>query len=143
MDVKVEQAPARDLLAQNAEAPLAGRRFELAELSSSMSVEALCDQATTAEISSEANGWTGANLGGYSDPALDAACAQVMASLPGSQDYAPARQTALRLFADQLLILPLFPDARFALIRPDLNGPVDGFGQWSLLQGIEDFRPGP
>jgi ABC-type transport system substrate-binding protein len=143
MDVTVQQAPARDLLAQNAEALFSGRRFQLAEVSSTMSVEALCALSVTDGISSEANGWTGSNLGGYSDPAMDAACAAVAASLPGSADYVSTRQTALRIFSEQLLVLPLFPYARLADIRPDLSGFTSRFDPWSQLQNVEDFRLEP
>jgi peptide/nickel transport system substrate-binding protein len=143
MDVSVVQAPGRDLFAQNAEAVLAGRRFDLAELSSPMSVEALCSLARTEEISSDANGWTGSNLGGYSNPALDEACSVVQVSLPGTEEYTISRQTALRIFSEDLPVLPIFPHVRFTMTRPDLTNVTTGFGQASELQNIEGFRLEP
>jgi ABC-type oligopeptide transport system substrate-binding subunit len=131
------------LLAQSAEAVHSGRRFELAELSSPMSVEALCALAGTSVISSEANGWSGSNLSGFSDPDFDAACERVQASLPGMPDYTASRQTVLSLFAEQVPVWPLFYQVRFTLARPDLAGIQTGFGQASELQNIESFRLEP
>ena len=143
MDVTVAQSAARDLLAQNADAALSGRHFDLAELSSPMSVDTLCALAATDRISSEANGWSGTNFGGYSNSDLDAACAEVKVSLPGTQENITSSQTAVRLFSEGLPVFPLFYDTGFTLARPDLAGILTGFGQVSELQNIESFRPGP
>jgi peptide/nickel transport system substrate-binding protein len=143
MDVSVTQMPARDLFAQNVDAVLAGRHFELAELSSPMDVETLCGLAITAEISADANGWSGTNQGGYTNPAFDAACATVQNSLPGTSDYTTSRQTALRIFSNDLPVIPLFYTASFTLAKPNLAGILTGFGQANELQNIESFKPAP
>jgi peptide/nickel transport system substrate-binding protein len=142
MDVHVVQAAARDLFAQNAEAFLAGRRFSVAELSSAMSVEELCALGTSDEIPAEANGWSGTNLSGFSDPAFDQACAAVRGSLPGTQDYQTSRQTALRIFSENMPAFPLYYSTGFTLARADLAGLLTGFSQSSELQNIESFKPG-
>ncbi|HTX89989.1 MAG TPA: peptide ABC transporter substrate-binding protein [Anaerolineales bacterium] len=143
MDVTVVQSPVRDLFAQNADAALAGRKFELAELSSSMDVETLCGLAGGAEVPSESNGWSGTNLSGYSNPLFDQACATVERSLPGSADYTTSRQTALRIFSEDLPVFPLFYLSGFTLARAGIAGILTGFGQSSELQNIESFKPGP
>ena len=143
MDVTLVQAPTRDLLAQNADAPLSGRRFDLAEFSSPLGVEGVCALMESSQISSQANGWSGSNLDGYSDPFLDDICARVRASLPGTDDYITSRQSALQVFAEHLPYLPLFEYTRFTLARTDLAGLMTGFGEASELQNIESFRWGP
>lgn len=139
MSVSVEQSPARDLLAQTAESVLSGRRFQLAEVSAPLGVETLCALGLTEHISSEANGWSGANLGGYSNPQFDAACAAVAASLPGEADYLASRQEVLRLVMEDLPILPLFVQTRFLLAAPALSGPDLPGG----MQNLEAFRLEP
>jgi len=136
INVNVQTAPARDLLAQNADALLSGRHFDLALLSAPMDVEALCDMAVTEQISGEANGWSGTNLGGYSNVLFDAACVQVRASLPGTAEYTTSRQTALLLFSQAELIVPLFRYTGFTLTSPALSGLENGW------QAIESFRLG-
>ncbi len=139
MEVNVIQAPARDLLAQTAEAPLSGRKFQMAVISAPLGVESLCALGMTNRISSESNGWSGSNLSGYSNPQFDSACAAVSTSLPGEAQYLTSRQEVLRLMMQDLPILPLFVQTRFlvassALIGPELPGGI---------QNLEIFRLEP
>lgn len=136
MEVTIFQATGRDLFAQDTEAPISGRRFDLALFSSPMSVETLCAMTTTAEISADTNGWTGSNVGGYANPTLDAVCAEVRDSLPGSLEYTVSRQTVLRILAEDLPILPLFYYVDFTLSRSALTGLENGW------QDLESFRLG-
>jgi ABC-type oligopeptide transport system substrate-binding subunit len=108
-----------------------------------MDMETLCGLATTVEISSDANGWSGTNLSGYSNPVFDSACAAVQNSLPGTADYTTSRQTALRIFSNDLPVIPLFYDASFTMAKANLAGILTGFGQASELQNIESFKPAP
>ncbi|MBI4732731.1 MAG: hypothetical protein HY781_11535, partial [Chloroflexi bacterium] len=139
MEVTLVQSPARDLLAQTPEAVLSGRRFDLAEISSATGIESLCALAGTAGISSEANGWSGTNLSGYSNPVFDAACAAARVALPGAPEYTSTRQEILRIFSDDLPLLPLFLQTRFLLAVPGLSGPDLPGG----MQALESFRLEP
>ncbi len=139
MDVTFVQSPARDLLAQTPEAMLSGRRFDLAEISSATGIESLCALAGTAGISSESNGWSGTNLSGYSNPAFDAACAAARVALPDTPEYTSTRQEILRIFSDDLPLLPLFLQTRFLLAVPGLSGPDLPGG----MQALESFRLEP
>ncbi len=139
MDVSVEQYPARDLLAQTADSLLSGRKFQLAEVSAPLGVESLCALGVSEHISSEANGWSGANLGGYSSPQFDSACAAALASLPGEPDYVSSRQEVLRLLSEDLPILPLFVQTRFLLAAPGLAGSELPGG----MQNLESFQLEP
>lgn len=136
MGVTVTNAPSRDLLAHSPEALLSGRHFNLALLSAPMTVESFCAIATTSQISGEANGWSGTNLSGYSNVLLDAACEQVGSSLPGTEEYTTSRQTALVIFSQAELIVPLFRYTGFTLSDPALTGLENGW------QALETFRLG-
>jgi ABC-type transport system substrate-binding protein len=140
MKVGIKQSPPRELLAQNPSSLLSGRNFEIALTSSEMNMESICGLAITDEISSEQNGWSGSNLGGYSIPSLDTACAQMQTYLPGSDEYLTFSQTAIRLFSEAIPIFPLFYFSGFTLARSDLNGIQTGFSQFSELQNIESFQ---
>jgi peptide/nickel transport system substrate-binding protein len=140
--VMLESAPARDLFAQNAEAAGSGRRFELLETASPMTVDGLCGLAETERISGEANAWSGSNLSGYSLPALDDACSSMRAALPGTEDYIASRQAVLRIMNETIPLLPLFVYTNFTVARSDLLGVTTGLGQGEL-QDLERFRWGP
>jgi ABC-type transport system substrate-binding protein len=137
--VNLVQAPGRDLLAQSQEALIAGRRFDLAEMSSALGVEALCALGGSTEIAGPTNSWSGRNLSGYSDPAFDASCRALDNSLPGTPEYITIRQTVIFLFYRAIPDLPLFVRTNFTLARPDLAGISSGLGQ-NELQQIEEFR---
>jgi peptide/nickel transport system substrate-binding protein len=67
-------------------------------------------------------GWTGTNVGGFSEVAYDAACALATWSLPGEPDYVRAHHRAQRLFAELLPALPLYRPVTFLATRSDLEG---------------------
>jgi peptide/nickel transport system substrate-binding protein len=123
MEVSLLQSPARDLLAQTPEALLSGRRFDLAETSSPLGIEALCDLGLTSEIASEANGWSGTNLSGYSNPVFDAACTASAAAIPGMAEYLSSRQAVLRILNQDMPIVPLFLHTRFVVAVASLFNP--------------------
>lgn len=137
--VMLENAPARDLFAQNEAAIGSGRRFDLLETASPMNIDGLCGLAETDRISGEGNAWSGSNLSGYSLPALDDACARMRASLPGTEDYTASRQAVLRIMNDTVPVLPLFVYVNFTVSRSDLSGVTTGLGQGEL-QDLERFH---
>jgi ABC-type transport system substrate-binding protein len=139
MDVTFLQAPEGELLAQTPEAVLSGRRYSLAEISSPVGIESLCALAGTSGISSETNGWTGANLSGYSNPAFDTACEAARGTLPGTPEFISTRQQILRVLSEDVPILPLFLKTRFLLSAPGLSGPELPGG----LQEMESFQLQP
>jgi ABC-type oligopeptide transport system substrate-binding subunit len=86
-------------------------------------------------VPAEVNLWTGANLTGLSDPALDAACAAALAQ-PASAEAVKASEQA---FAAALPSVPLYYQLHIALTRPDLCGlALDPTGR-SLLWNLEQI----
>ncbi|MCS7011538.1 MAG: ABC transporter substrate-binding protein [Anaerolineales bacterium] len=122
-DVSVERASVQELLGQRAEAMIAGRRFQAAELAASTSITSLCERGRSDQIPSEVNGWSGLNVSGYVNPSLDLACARLASSFPGTSEYLSAYREMLRIFSEELPLVPLFLHHRFWLAQPDLSFP--------------------
>ena len=119
---------------------LYGRRFDLAEFAWFTAQIPSCDLYSSSEVPSEANGWRGDNVGGYSTPEYDAACQSALAALPGSADYDTYHRRALSLFAADLPALPLVARTFFVVARPDLVGPVADPTELVETWNIEEWR---
>lgn len=140
MDVGVIQEPAREIFAQNAEATLTGRHFDLAEYSLPGRWLPPCEIGLSASIPSEANYWSGVNLSGYSNSDYDAVCQAALTFLPGTPEFVGAHQEALRILSADLPVLPLFAHVGFLMTRPELDGLTITFGQGSELIEIESLH---
>lgn len=136
VEVVPQQASTQELFAQEASALIAGRRFQMAELSSPVGVRALCERGRSDLISSEANGWSGLNVSGYVNPRLDEACQRVSVFLPGTPEHLAARQEIARILEEDLPFVPLFLHHRFWLTQPGLTFPTEAGG----LQQFEALR---
>jgi peptide/nickel transport system substrate-binding protein len=117
---------------------LFGRQFDLAEFSWAAGSRPGCVLFTTAQIPTAANLWTGANLTGLSDPALDAACSAALAQ-PNSMEAARAAEQA---FASALPAIPLYYQLSIAITRPDLCGLALDPTARSLLWNLEQVNWG-
>jgi peptide/nickel transport system substrate-binding protein len=115
------------------EGPLFGRRFDLAQFSWEAGARPGCALFTGAQVPAEVNLWTGANLTGLNDPALDAACSAALAQ-PASPDTAKAAEEA---FAAALPVVPLYYQLHIAVTRPDLCGLALDPTSRSLLWNLE------
>jgi peptide/nickel transport system substrate-binding protein len=140
MDVALVQAPARDLFAQDPQAALTGRHFDLAQYSFPGRWTPPCEIALAASIPSADTYWDGENLSGYANPAYEAACVAASHSLPGEPAYAAALRETLRIFSADLPVLPLFAHVRFVMTRPDLSGMHPAQFQGSEMIPVETFR---
>lgn len=136
MEVVPQQASTQELFAQEASALIAGRRFQMAELSAAVGAWTICERVRSDLISMEANGWSGTNVSGYVNPQLDAACVQIAAYLPGTPEHLAARQEMARILEEDLPFVPLFLHHRFWLTRPNLTFPAEAGG----LQQFEALR---
>jgi peptide/nickel transport system substrate-binding protein len=137
MDVAVIQQPGREIFAQDPQAALTGRHFDLAEYSSPGRWLPPCEIGLSTSIPSETNYWNGSNLSGYSNPEYDAVCQAALLSLPGTPEYADSHREALRIFSADLPVLPLFVHFSFIMTRPDVGGLTISYTQGSELTGIE------
>ncbi len=114
--------------ADGPEGPLFGRQFDLAAFPWLISVEPNCALYLSSQIPGPANGWNRNfnNETGFSDPEFDAVCEAALAALPGTPEYDENHREALRLWSEQMPIIPLFMRLKVAATRPGiLNFVVD------------------
>jgi peptide/nickel transport system substrate-binding protein len=111
-----------EFLAEGAEAPVFGRRFDIAQFAWVAGVEPRCDLYLCSEVSSEENGWAGLNASGFCNEEYDAACTAALQLLPGQPGYEQFHMQAQQIFAEQLPVVPLYARLKTAATRPDLKG---------------------
>jgi peptide/nickel transport system substrate-binding protein len=119
-DLGIEVVPQyvslNDLVASTADAPLAGRRFDLAEFGWLVDLDPACELYLSSAIPNQANNWEGYNHTGYANPDYDAACNTALATL--TAERAPYFYTAQQIFSQELPVFPLFQRALLAVTRP-------------------------
>jgi peptide/nickel transport system substrate-binding protein len=98
---------------------LFGRRFDLAEFAWVNRIQPNCGLYLSGNITGPEGegfgGWNNVNVSGWANDAYDAACRQALALLPGTPGYEENHQQAMRLFAQELPALPLFPSLKAAV----------------------------
>jgi len=99
-----------------------GRLYDLAEYAWRTGVTPPCDLFLGNQLPTAENNWTGQNNTGFNDPVYDAACIQQLQSMFGDPGYARSVHDAQRIFADQLPVVPLFLQIKYAAARPDMCG---------------------
>jgi peptide/nickel transport system substrate-binding protein len=118
--------------------PLFGRRFDLAQFPWITGMRPACDLYATTGIPTEENGWFGNNETGWSNPEYDLACDSALAALVGTDAYRANHQEALRLFSEQVPIIPLFSHLRLAVVSPEVQhfvfDPSQESGLWNLFE---------
>ena len=134
--VTLVEMPAPEIY--DASGPLFGRRYDLAAFPWLSGLTPPCDLFTTAQIPSEATNWQGNNNTGFSNALYDEACQAGEAAIWGSESYQTNHQAALRILADNLPILPLFPYVNVAASRIGVEGvqlnPTQSSELWNLYE---------
>lgn len=134
--------PAVEYFADGPEGPVFGRRFDLAEFAWLTTVTPPCNLWLSENITGpEAvgfGGWNNSNNTGWSQPAFDGQCQMALSALPGTPDYAAAHQNALRIFAEELPIVPLFLRVKVSVARPEVQNfsldPTEPSELWNLFE---------
>jgi peptide/nickel transport system substrate-binding protein len=121
IEVELYYMPASQLFADGPDGPLFGRRYDLGEFAWLTGVEPACSLYSGNEIPGPANSWIGQNNTGWNDSAFTAACTRAIASLPGTAEYTQYHQQALRIFAENVPIIPLFLRVKVAVTRPEVR----------------------
>lgn len=139
IEVIPDQRPASEVYGDWPDGPIFGRKFDLAEFAWLTGVGPPCDLYLTSNIPSDANPG-GENDPGYSNPVYDAACNQALSSINES-DKRSYHQQAVRIFTQELPVLPLFLRVKYGFASPEITGlkfdPTE-----SELWNLEELRVG-
>jgi peptide/nickel transport system substrate-binding protein len=131
-----EPVPPETFFTPSADSPIFGRQFDMTAFAWFADVLPPCHLFLTAEVPAFANSWNGFNVTGYSNEAYDAACLRALGALPGSDAYVTNHLEALRIFNEELPVVPLFTHVQAALSRPDLEGlvmdPTEPAETWNI-----------
>jgi peptide/nickel transport system substrate-binding protein len=123
--VSLYYQPASEWFADGPDGVLFGRKFDLAEYAWSNDLVPSCHYWMTENIPGAVadgfGGWDNDNNTGWSSPAFDDACRRAQAALPGTAMYTAAHQEALRIFTEELPIIPLFYRLEVAISRPEVT----------------------
>lgn len=140
MEVDIQMYNSDQYFADGPEGPLFGRKFDLAAFPWLVSIVPNCSLYLSSQIPAEANNWNRNfnNNTGFSDPAFDAACEAALMSLPGTQAYVDQHQEALRIWAEQLPVVPLFMRPIVAVTRPEIENlkldPTQPSELWNIYE---------
>lgn len=106
--------------------PLFGRRFELGMFAWLGGPHPAChlwlERNITGPTQEGFGGWGNVNVSGWALAEFEAACNAALAAPYGTAVYAEAHQQALRIWAEQLPMLPLFSYPRVAAARIHVRG---------------------
>ncbi len=132
-----------ELYAEGPAGPLFGRAFDVAVYAmATLTAQPACARFTAEQIPGAGNNWVGSNVGGYSNPAFDAACLLARFSLPDENTYTENYHLTQSIFATDLPAIPLYNRIETAASRFDFcNFSLDPTTS-SDLYGIELFDYG-
>lgn len=142
VQINVKTAAPEDLYAAAPDGELFGRKFDMAQIAWQAGPNIPCEMFTSSQIPSPKNQWMGINLGGYSNPAFDAACTAALSTSPDSSGYMEANTAVQKLFSDELPAIPLYFHLKIAAARPDFCGLDMDVSSRSALRAIESFDVG-
>jgi peptide/nickel transport system substrate-binding protein len=133
-----------DMYASGPTGTVFGRNFDLAELAWSTGRQPPCFLFSSTEIPTEKNSWLGTkfggvNLTGYSNPAYDEACTNMLESGLDKAAFDQNNQVTQHLIADDLPVLPLFYHIKAMVSRIDLCGLTLDVSSRSPLDQIESL----
>jgi peptide/nickel transport system substrate-binding protein len=121
-----------EFFADGPDGPLFGRRFELGTFAWLTGVhQPRCDLYITNQIPGPfengfPSGWGGSNNSGYSNLLYDAACKAALMLLTNAENEANHKE-AIRIFTEELPVLPLYLRLRTGTASPHITGfELDG-----------------
>ncbi|KAA3660597.1 MAG: peptide ABC transporter substrate-binding protein [Chloroflexi bacterium] len=125
IEVALAYLPAGDMFADGPDSPLFGRKFDLALFAWLTGNVPTCDLYHSDQIPGPGAdgfvGWDGSNNTGWRNSAFDAACDAAQLALPGMPAYETSHQEALRIFAEELPVIPLFSRLKISAARPEVK----------------------
>ncbi len=141
VEVEVNFLNSDQYFADGPEGPLFGRQFDLAAFPWLISEVPNCSLYLSSQIPDPSNGWNRNfnNETGFANPEFDAACNAALAALPGTPEYEQYHQEALRIWSEQMPIIPLFMRLKVAAARPGIENFVVDPTQRSELWNLYDI----
>jgi peptide/nickel transport system substrate-binding protein len=140
IQVTTYDIPAIDWYADGPFSPLFGRRFDLASFAWRTNIRPPCSLYNSDSITGPEEqgfgGWLNVNATGWSNEAYDAACTAALEALPGTPEYTEAHQEALRIFSQELPMIPLFPYLKVSVAAPELQNLMPDPTQPSLMWNV-------
>ena len=138
--INLRYLPPEEFYAPAPEGILFGRNFDLAQFA--MGTESIiphCDWFSVASIPNADNDWVGTNLSSYNNPDYDKACQNASFTLPNAPSFEENYRETLRIYAEELPAIPLYPYLRVAASRADFCGFNLDPSSKSPLWNIEEF----
>ncbi|MCA9981402.1 MAG: hypothetical protein KDD89_11225, partial [Anaerolineales bacterium] len=142
INVTVEGVPPTRFFSPETDGVIFRRQFDLAAYPLLLELVPACQLYTTANIPGPDFrgflGWQASNVTGFIDGSFDSACEAAQNSLYGTAEYEANHQQALRLFAEQLPILPLFTRVKVAVLNPAVQNfqldPAEDSDWWTVAE---------
>lgn len=141
LSVEVTAVPADELGAPWPDGIAFGRGHDLVLWAWPEWITPLCEMFASWEIPTSAQPY-GVNASGYRSVEYDAACKQLLLSIPGMQVFEEASLTTQRLFNSDLPAVPLFRPRRWAASEIELCGLSPDSLATSLLWNVEMLDSG-
>lgn len=138
VSVEVRPTDSEIYFADGPEGPLFGRRFDLAAFPWLIGTEPNCALYLSTRVPSADNGWNRNynNETGFADERYDEACQRALKAMPGTPEYQTAHEEALRIWAQQVPIVPLFSRLKVAATLPRVRNfdldPTEPSELWNL-----------
>lgn len=140
IEVELAHIPADQWYAEGPDGPLFGRRFDLGAFAWLTDIEPPCNLYLSDNITGPAvdgfGGWGNLNETGWASEAYDAACRAALNAPFGTAAYEENHQEAVRIFSQELPVIPLFLYGHVAVTRPEVMNfelnPTQPSELWNL-----------
>ena len=135
--VSLYERPVQDWYADGPFSPLFGRRFDLGTFAWLSRIEPPCNLYLTKNITGPEEegygGWSNVNATGWSNELFDTACETAQTAFLDTAVYQTSHQEAIRIFTQELPMMPLFSRFDTILHEPTVTGlNVDVTQRFSL-----------
>lgn len=126
IDIELYYLPASEWFADGPDGPLFGRRYDLGEFAWITGPQPSCNLYLSNNITGPQEegfgGWGNSGNTGWSNEAFDEACLTALGSLRGTPEYEEAHKEALRIFSEEVPVIPAFLRLIVAAARPEVQG---------------------
>ncbi len=127
-----------EYFADGPEGILFGRRFDLGQFAWNTGVEPPCNLYLSTQIPNDVNGWGATNVTGWSNPEFDAACTAALQAT-NDEDKAAQHAEAMRIFTEELPVIPIMARSKIAVVRPGIEGVIMDPTNNSEMWNVENF----